>query len=91
VTTRTASSSVPRQPRKPKPAEAPSSTSVLPMQLHVGDCFTDERGECEVVDRPYSMAGGKSVHVKVKRVGEALTEDRTFPAYERVAVSREGA
>jgi hypothetical protein len=34
------------------------------------------------------MAGGKSVHVKVRRVGETLTEDRALPAFERVAVRR---
>jgi hypothetical protein len=29
-----------------------TSTSVLPMQLQVGDRFTDERGEWEIVGRP---------------------------------------
>jgi hypothetical protein len=58
------------------------------MHLRVGDRFTDERGEWQIVDRPYSMAGGKSVHVKVRRVGETLVEDRTVVAYERVAVRR---
>ncbi len=69
------------------PDEGPSS--VLPMQLHVGDRFTDETGEWEIISRPYGTVGGKSVHARVRKVGEqAVTEERTWSAYERVTVRR---
>ena len=32
--------------------EGAAANSVLPMQLHVGDCFTDETGEWEIIIRP---------------------------------------
>jgi hypothetical protein len=37
------------------------SLSILPMQLQVGDRYTDKAGEWEVVSRPVSFRGGKSV------------------------------
>ena len=40
------------------------------MQLQVGDRFTDEEGEWEIVGRPYTTAGGKNARVRVQRVGE---------------------
>jgi hypothetical protein len=59
------------------------------MQLHVGDRFTDETGEWEIVGRPYGTVGGKTVRARVRRVGEpAVTEERTWSAYEKVAVRR---
>jgi len=38
--------------------EPPGTTRVFPMQLHVGDKFSGESGEWEVVGRPYITAGG---------------------------------
>jgi hypothetical protein len=59
------------------------------MQLHVGDCFTDETGEWEIMSRPYGTVGGKSVHARVRRVGEpAIAEKRTWSAIEAVTVKR---
>jgi hypothetical protein len=59
------------------------------MQLHAGDRFTDETGEWEIVSRPYGTVGGKNVHARVRKVTEpAVTEERTWSAYERVAVKR---
>jgi hypothetical protein len=80
-----------RAPRKPKPEEMPPppATAVLPMQLRVGDRFTDERGEWEVVGRPTGFAGGKTVRALVRRAGEAGgSEERLWDAHERVAVRR---
>ena len=54
---------MPREPRKAEP--------VLPMQLRVGNRFTDDRGEWEIVGRPYATAGGKSVHAKGATRGRA--------------------
>ena len=39
---------------------APAATRLLPMQLKIGDRFTDETGDWEVVGRPYTIAGGKN-------------------------------
>jgi len=59
------------------------------MDLHVGDRFTDESGEWEVIGRPYTTAGGKSARVRVQRVGQpAVSELRTWGAHERIAVRR---
>jgi hypothetical protein len=65
------------------------SMSVLPMQLQVGDRFTDDRGEWQIAGRPYSTASGKLAHARVRKVGEpAVIEERTWSAFERVAVRR---
>jgi len=59
------------------------------MDLHVGDRFTDESGEWEVIGRPYTTAAGKSARVRVQRVGQpAVSELRTWGAHERIAVRR---
>jgi hypothetical protein len=68
---------------------APTATRLLPMQLQVGDRITDETGEWEVVNRPNTTAGGKTAHVRVKRVDQpAVVEERSWGAYERVEVRR---
>jgi hypothetical protein len=65
---------------------------VFPMQLQVGDKFTDESGEWEVIARPYAAGGGKSTHVRVQRVDKpGLTEARTWGSYEKVTVIRRTA
>ena len=38
------------------------------MQLQVGDKFTDEFGEREVIAHPYATAGGKGTNVRLQRV-----------------------
>ena len=75
----------------PQP-EPPGATRVFPMQLQVGDKFTDESGEWEVIARPYAAGGGKSTHVRVQRVDKpGLTEARTWGSYEKVTVIRRTA
>jgi hypothetical protein len=67
--------------------DAPAGTTqVLPMQLKVGDRLSDETGEYEVIGRPYTTAGGKNAHVRVKRVDSDVTMIRTYGAHERVSV-----
>ena len=59
------------------------------MQLQIGDRLSDETGEWEVVNRPYTTAGGKTAHVRVRKVDQpALIEERTWGAHERVEVTR---
>ena len=66
-----------------------SSTRILPMQLQIGDRLSDETGEWEVVNRPHTTAGGKTAHVRVRRVDQpAVVEERTWGAHERVTVKR---
>src|SRR5262245_3385623 len=48
--------------------------SILPMQLHIGDRYSDETGEWEVVSRPVSFRGGKSVRARVQILGKPETE-----------------
>jgi hypothetical protein len=49
------------------------------MQLQVGDKFTDESGEWEVIERACATAGGKSTKVRVQRVDKpGVTETRTW-------------
>jgi hypothetical protein len=57
------------------------------MQLRVGDRYSDETGEWEIVIHPYPTGGGKVVHARVRKVGEPMViEERTLSVHERVAV-----
>lgn len=59
------------------------------MDLQVGDSFTDETGEWEVVSRPVSMRAGKVVRARVRRRDDAaVTRDVTWPAHEKVTIQR---
>jgi hypothetical protein len=81
----------PVQPPLPgMPPPAPSGTArVLPMQLQIGDKFSDESGEWEVIGRPYTIAGGKNSHVRVQRVDKpGAKETRLWGSYEKVSVKR---
>jgi len=56
------------------------------MDLQLGDRFSDETGEWEVVSRPYTSPGGKSTHAHDQRVGQSSeSEVRTWGAFERSA------
>jgi hypothetical protein len=71
------------------PPEPPGTIRVFPMQLQVGDKFSDESGEWEVVGRPYTTAGGKNSQVRVQRVDKpGVTETRLWGSYEKVTVIR---
>jgi hypothetical protein len=62
---------------------------VLPMELQVGDAFTDEAGEWEVIGRPVSVRAGKVVRARVRRRDDAaVTRDATWPAYEKLTIQR---
>lgn len=79
------------QPSLPgtRESSSPSAQRLLPMQLQIGDRLSDETGEWEVVNRPYTTAGGKIAHVRVRRVDQPATiEERTWGAHERVEVRR---
>ena len=81
----------PVQPPLPgmPPPEPPGTTRVFPTQLQVGDKFSDESGEWEVIGRPYTTAGGKNSHVRAQRVDKpGVTETRMWGSYEKVSVRR---
>jgi len=65
-----------RPAKKPKrqldlPTPAPTTTTpVLPMQLQIGDRFTDEEGEWEIATRPWTTHGGKMIHASVQTPGD---------------------
>jgi hypothetical protein len=60
---------------------------VLPMELQVGDRFADETGEWEVVGRPFTTAGGKNAHARVRKVSQpGLTDLPTWGAHRKLRV-----
>jgi hypothetical protein len=60
---------------------------VLPMELQVGDRFADETGEWEVMGRPFTTAGGKNAHARVRKVSQpGLTDLPTWGAHKKVRV-----
>jgi hypothetical protein len=66
-----------------------STVSILPMQLQLGDRYTDETGEWEVVSRPVSFRGGKGVRARVQVPGRPDTErEDTWDAHQRITVRR---
>lgn len=71
------------------PREPPGTARLFPMQFQIGDKFSDESGDWEVIARPYATAGGKSTHVRVQRLNKpGVTEARTWGSYEKVTVIR---
>ena len=81
----------PVQPPLPgmPPPEPAGTIRVLPMQVQVGDRFSDESGHWEVIGRPYMTAGGKTSHVRVQRVDKpGVTETRQWGSYEKITVIR---
>jgi hypothetical protein len=82
-----------RQTRTPVPAAATggntTAVSLLPMEIQIGDRFTDEEGEWEVVSHPATLHGAKSLRARVRRVEQPATErDVTWPAHVRVDIRR---
>ena len=65
------------------------TSRVLPMELRVGDRFSDETGEWEVIGQPHTSAAGKNAHVRVRLVVQpAVTETRLWGAHEHINVKR---
>jgi len=59
------------------------------MQLQPGDRLVDESGEWEVIGRPYTTAGGKTAHARVRLVAQSgVTDTRVWGAHERITVKR---
>ena len=80
----------PQQPEaKTAKGEAATTFSLLPMEVQIGDRFTDQAFEWEVLTRPAALHGGKSLRTRIRRLGLPETErEMTWQAHERVAIRR---
>jgi hypothetical protein len=66
-----------------------ATVSLLPMEIQIGDRFTDEDFEWEVLTHPAALHGGKSLRARIQRPGIPETErDMTWPAHVRVEIRR---
>ena len=65
------------------PLQASEQTlSLLPMEVQVGDRFTAEEFEWEVVTHPASFHGGKSLRARIQRPGLPESDrEITWPAH----------
>ena len=67
----------------------PASLREYAAVQQVGDRFSDETGEWDVVSQPYTTAGGKNAHARVRRVDQpAVVEERTWGAHEHITARR---
>ena len=74
-------------PTKPRAAPEPDTASVLPMDFQVGDPFTAEGFEWEVLTHPTAMHGAKRLRASVVRPGVPETErEVTWLAHQRVEI-----
>jgi hypothetical protein len=65
------------------------TASALPMEIQIGDRFTDRDFEWEVLTHPAALHGGKSLRARIQRPGLPETErDMTWPAHVRVDIRR---
>jgi hypothetical protein len=77
------------QQRRAKAEDTDATVSILPMEIQIGDRFTDHDFEWEVVTHPAALHGGKSLRVRIQRPGLPESErDMTWPAHERVDIRR---
>jgi len=80
----------PQQQRaKPEEANGGDTLSLLPMEIQIGDRFTDQGFEWQVMTHPAALHGGKNLRATVQRAGLPETErDITWPAHVRVEIRR---
>ena len=63
--------------------------SLLPMEIQIGDRFTEGGYEWEVVTHPAAFQGGKSLRARIRRPGVPESEtEMIWPAHVRVKVRR---
>jgi hypothetical protein len=66
-----------------------ATLALLPMEIQVGDRFTDHDFEWEVLTHPAALHGGKSLRARIRRPGLPETErEMTWSAHERVEIRR---
>jgi hypothetical protein len=79
--------------RQAKPAASraagAASVSMLPMEIQIGDRFTDHDFEWEIVTHPVVLHGGKSLRATIQRPGLPESErEMIWPAHVRVDIRR---
>jgi hypothetical protein len=76
------------QPDETQNADA-ATVSVLPMEIQIGDRFTDHGFEWEVLTHPTVLHGAKSLRARIQRPGLPESEaEMTWPAHVRVEIRR---
>ena len=76
---------------KVRAAQPPRTTSIsiLPMEIQIGDRFTDEEGEWVVMSHAAALHGAKSLRARVRRAEQPVDErDVTWPAHVRIEIQR---
>ena len=64
---------------------------VLPMQLQIGDRYSDEIGDWQVIGRPHKLKAGKIAYARVRLIARPIvTPFREWDALELIAVRRTG-
>jgi hypothetical protein len=59
------------------------------MEIRVGDRLTDAQGEWVVDSHPAALHGGKSLHARLRKVGEPSTVRYvTWPVHEKATIRR---
>ena len=59
------------------------------MEIQIGNRFTDEEGEWEVVSHPAALDGANSPRARVRRTEQpGIERDVTWPAHVRVEIQR---
>jgi hypothetical protein len=62
---------------------------MLPIDIQIGDRFTNDEGESEVGEPPATLHGAKSLRARVRRTEQPAAErDVTWPAHVRVEIRR---
>ncbi len=65
--------------------------TLLPMQLRIGDRFTDLDGEWVIAGGPSTRHGGKTVEARVARPNDPQSlKHMAWAAHERITVRRPG-
>jgi hypothetical protein len=80
-----------QRPPKARTAQEPDAAivSLLPMEIQIGNRFTDHDFEWEVATHPAAIHGGKSLRARIQRPGLPESErDMTWPAHVRVDIRR---
>ena len=63
--------------------------SVSPMEMRLGDVLVDAPSEWQVISQPFCTGAGRTVHARVRKVGQRERTDLlTWDAHERVSVRR---
>ena len=78
-----------KSPTQRQTKASAAALSLLPMEIHIGDRFTEGEYEWEVVTHPAAFQGGKSLRARIRRPGVPESEtEMIWPAHVRVKVRR---